>query len=84
MKETLVGAASTSLFSEIDDLVHIQWHGRSQTGTRWSVYEGSAELVLSELPKESIHCVVTSPPYYWLRDYGVAGQIGLEETSKNT
>lgn len=80
MKETLVGVASTSLFSEIDDLVRIQWHGRSQTGTHWSVYEGSAELVLSKLPKESIHCVVTSPPYYWLRDYGVAGQIGLEET----
>jgi len=28
----------------------------------------------------SISCVVTSPPYYGLRDYGVDGQIGLEET----
>jgi DNA modification methylase len=28
----------------------------------------------------SVHCVVTSPPYYGLRDYGCAGQIGLEET----
>jgi len=26
----------------------------------------------------SVHCVVTSPPYYGLRDYGVAGQLGLE------
>lgn len=33
---------------------------------------------LRELPDESVHCVVTSPPYYGLRDYGVVGQIGLE------
>lgn len=35
---------------------------------------------LRELADESVHCVVTSPPYWGLRDYGVAGQIGLEET----
>ena len=35
---------------------------------------------LRELPDESVHCVVTSPPYFGLRDYGVAGQIGLEPT----
>jgi DNA modification methylase len=29
---------------------------------------------------ESVHCVVTSPPYFGLRDYGVSGQIGLEKT----
>src|SRR6188474_1138279 len=28
----------------------------------------------------SVQCVVTSPPYWGLRDYGVAGQIGLEKT----
>lgn len=32
------------------------------------------------LPDKSIDCVVTSPPYYGLRDYGVCGQIGLEES----
>lgn len=32
------------------------------------------------LPDESVDCIVTSPPYYGLRDYGVSGQIGLEET----
>ncbi|WP_122235303.1 DNA-methyltransferase [Pseudomonas coronafaciens] len=32
------------------------------------------------LPDESVHTCVTSPPYYGLRDYGVEGQIGLEET----
>ncbi len=35
---------------------------------------------LAELPDESFQCVVTSPPYFGLRDYGVAGQIGLEKT----
>ena len=35
---------------------------------------------LKDLDDESVHCVVTSPPYYGLRDYGVEGQIGLEET----
>jgi DNA modification methylase len=33
---------------------------------------------LRQLPNESVHCVVTSPPYWGLRDYGVDGQIGLE------
>jgi DNA modification methylase len=35
---------------------------------------------LAQLPDESVHCCVTSPPYWGLRDYGVAGQIGLEAT----
>lgn len=35
---------------------------------------------LDSLPADSVDCVVTSPPYWGLRDYGVAGQIGLEPT----
>lgn len=35
---------------------------------------------LRALPDESVHCVVTSPPYWCLRDYGIEGQIGLERT----
>lgn len=35
---------------------------------------------LKTLPDNCIDCCVTSPPYYALRDYGVDGQIGLEET----
>lgn len=35
---------------------------------------------LREMPDKVINCCVTSPPYYGLRDYGVDGQIGLEET----
>lgn len=44
------------------------------------IITGDARAVLKTLPDESVHCVVTSPPYWGLRDYGVAGQIGLEET----
>lgn len=39
---------------------------------------GDASDVLESLPAASVDCVVTSPPYYGLRDYGVEGQIGLE------
>ena len=35
---------------------------------------------LRSLESESVHCIVTSPPYYGLRNYGVDGQIGLEKT----
>jgi len=41
---------------------------------------GDALEVLRGLPDESVHCCVTSPPYWGLRDYGVEGQLGLEET----
>lgn len=35
---------------------------------------------LRELPDESVHCIVTSPPYWQLRDYQVAGQLGMEKS----
>lgn len=35
---------------------------------------------LRTLPDESVQCVVTSPPYFGLRDYGIHGQLGLEKT----
>lgn len=41
---------------------------------------GDALEMLRTLPGESVQCVVTSPPYWGLRDYGVEGQIGLEST----
>ena len=41
---------------------------------------GDCREMLRTLPDESVHCVVTSPPYWGLRDYGVDGQLGLEET----
>lgn len=47
---------------------------------RYTLHTGDALQVLRTLPAESVHCVVTSPPYYGLRDYGIGGQIGLEES----
>lgn len=44
------------------------------------VYIGDAREVLSTLPASSVHCVVTSPPYWQLRDYGHEDQLGLEES----
>ena len=44
------------------------------------IINGNTLEVLKSLPDNSIDCCVTSPPYYALRDYGVDGQIGLEET----
>jgi DNA modification methylase len=45
-----------------------------------TVIQGDCRDVLKTLPDESVHCVVTSPPYWGLRDYGHDGQIGLEDT----
>ena len=45
-----------------------------------TLFEGNALAVLQALPSESVQCVVTSPPYWGLRDYGIEGQIGLEPT----
>ena len=44
------------------------------------IYNGDALEVLKSLPDESVHCCVTSPPYWGLRDYGIEGQLGLEKT----
>jgi len=44
------------------------------------VLNGDVRDVLPTLDAGSVQCVVTSPPYWGLRDYGVAGQIGLEPT----
>lgn len=44
------------------------------------ILQGDALSILKTLDDESIECCVTSPPYYNLRDYGVDGQIGLENS----
>ncbi len=45
-----------------------------------TVYHGDCREVMRQMEPESVHCVVTSPPYWGLRDYGVAGALGLEAT----
>lgn len=48
--------------------------------TRQRIIPGDCIAGLRTLPDASVHCCVTSPPYWGLRDYGHDGQIGLEET----
>jgi DNA modification methylase len=47
--------------------------------TRHSMIVGDARRI--PLASRSVHCVVTSPPYFGLRDYGAGAQIGLEKTA---
>lgn len=44
------------------------------------IIKGDSLAILKTLPDQSVQTCVTSPPYFGLRDYGVEGQIGLEET----
>lgn len=79
--------AKHSLAPRCNDLFDLEgikrsdkWKGATCCGHRWAIYCGSAHSVLKEMPEGSVNCVVTSPPYFWLRDYGVPGQIGMEES----
>jgi DNA modification methylase len=46
-----------------------------------TVYQGDCREVMAAMGPESVHCVVTSPPYWGLRDYGIGEKgIGLEPT----
>ncbi len=74
---------ATQLFQEVIAKIECnQTVYRSETakGLSWNVYQGDAHTVLQQLPGDSFNCCVTSPPYYWLRDYGVDEQIGQEDT----
>ena len=44
-----------------------------------SVIQGDARDVLRRMPDEKFQMAITSPPYWGVRDYGYAGQIGAEE-----
>jgi len=46
----------------------------------WTIYIGDAGAVLAAMPCQSANCIVTSPPYWGKRDYGVAGQYGHENS----
>lgn len=50
------------------------------TDGQTALHLGDAQEVLGEMPAGSADCIVTSPPYYGLRDYGTVGQYGLEPT----
>lgn len=44
------------------------------------IYNESNCETLNRMADDTLDCVVTSPPYWGLRDYGVEGQLGLEKT----
>ncbi len=60
-----------------------KWSGKTSGDVPWELQAGDALQCLSEMPDDFYNCVITSPPYYWLRDYGVEGQVGKEETVKD-
>jgi len=47
---------------------------------RWNIHVGDCQLELKKIEPESVQTVVTSPPYWGLRDYDVDGQVGMENT----
>lgn len=49
-----------------------------RTSNRCELLVGDARQLLLQMPDGHFNCVVTSPPYWGLRDYGVSGQIGAE------
>lgn len=46
---------------------------------RVDIRVGDCRETMRGMTEKSVHCCVTSPPYFGLRDYGVDGQIGLEQ-----
>jgi len=55
-----------------------RWGGQTTDGLQWEILRGDAESTLKSITSKRYNCVVTSPPYFWQRDYGVEGQIGKE------
>lgn len=53
---------------------------KGKAGRGWKLFVGECRERLADVPAGSVQTCVTSPPYWGLRDYGVDGQIGLEET----
>ena len=63
----------------IDGHLVTEWQDISSQPS-WKLLEGDVLDALALVENDSIDCVVTSPPYFWLRDYRVKGQIGLEKS----
>lgn len=64
------------LFSK-DELPEKDLHSAPKSN-QCEIIVGDAREVLKKFPASSFQCVVTSPPYWGLRDYGIKGQIGAE------
>ncbi len=56
------------------------WAGQTKAAVRWEIHRGDLRAVVASFEADRFDCVVTSPPYYWQRDYDVEGQIGQEKS----
>ena len=74
MEKTLISNECESM-DRIDT-----WSGVTKDAANWTLLCGDAQTAIKSIASESVNCIVTSPPYYCLRDYKIEGQIGLEET----
>jgi DNA modification methylase len=55
------------------------WCGHTKAGLSWEIHRGDCLEMLKTFEDDRFQCAVTSPPYYWQRDYKIEGQIGLEK-----
>ncbi|MDN7587263.1 DNA-methyltransferase [Burkholderia seminalis] len=78
--------ATQRMLIEPEEISNVHPSGRVITEWRgpqapeWRLINGPAKESLDLIPDGTIDCTVTSPPYFWLRDYKVDGQIGLEDS----
>lgn len=75
----LPGAPSPSTPAVVAEPVPFR-EGHVGKNLSYRIYNADVVIGLRALPAGSANCAVTSPPYYWQRDYGVDGQIGHEAT----
>lgn len=54
----------------------------SMSKVQTTIFQGDCRKLIRKLPDNSVDCIITSPPYFALRDYEHKGQIGLEATDK--
>jgi len=81
IRSTLANTNGSNGDSKVSPIPTSEWSGcHPKTKAKWNVYCGDAREVISKLARERYACVITSPPYFWQRDYGVDGQIGVEQT----
>lgn len=76
--QLLLAPPQTTILAHPSGLEIKEWSSESEPN--WRLLNGPAKEALDLVEDESIDCVVTSPPYFWLRDYKVKGQIGLEDS----
>jgi excisionase family DNA binding protein len=72
--------ADTTTEPATDETLIATIQGDTRDNLRWTVLNADVNVALTSIPNASVNCVVTSPPYYWQRDYEVNGQIGHEAT----